>query len=301
MKITKAIKIDVEHEGWLSRHPEINLSELVRKMLDAGIEKEKRPHQATPLKAVIVAAGFEKRLLPLNQEVPKAMLDIKGKTILERQIELLNKFGILSIAVVRGYKKEKINYPGIRYYENDKYKEGHILSSLFCAEQELDGAFIFLYGDIIFEESVLSKLLLSKADISLIIDRNWREHYRNRSEGSVKEAELVVLDESQGRIIQIGRGFNPTKADGEFIGLAIFSAEGAKILREERKKFLNYLAHKYVNKWMAQRVFSKASFIDIIDWLIKEGYKISPISIYDDWLDIDTFEDYRKAWAVLSR
>lgn len=286
MRVTKAIKIYVEQEEWLSKHSEVNLSELVRKMLDAEIAKEKRSFQSNLLKVIIVAAGFEKRLLPFNQEVPKAMLDIKGKTILERQIELLNRFGISDIVVVKGYKKEKINYPGIRYYENDKYKEGHILSSLFCAEQELDGAFIFLYGDIIFEESVLSKLLQSKADISLVVDRNWKAHYQDRNEHSVKEAELVLLDKSGERIIKIGRGLDPAKVDGEFIGLAMFSNKGAAILKEEYKKF---------------KMSSKASFIDIIDWLIQKGQVISPVSIYNDWLEIDTFEDYRKAWAVLSR
>lgn len=286
MKVTKAIKIDVEQEGWLLRHPEINLSDLVRKMLDAEIAKEKRSLQPTPLKAIIVAAGFEKRLLPLNEEVPKAMLEIKGKTILERQIELLNKFGISDIAVVKGYKKEKINYPGIRYYENDMYKEGHILSSLFCAGQELDGAFIFLYGDIIFEENVLGKLLQSKADISLVIDRNWKEHYLDRSEHSTKEAELVVLDKDGAHINKVGKGLDAANCDGEFIGLAMFSAKGTAILKDEYGRF---------------KMAAKASFIDIIDWLIDKGHKISPINIYNDWLEIDTFEDYRKAWAVLTR
>ncbi len=286
MKVTKAIKIDVEQEGWLLRHPEINLSDLVRKMLDAEIAKEKRSLQPTPLKAIIVAAGFEKRLLPLNEEVPKTMLEIKGKTILERQIELLNKFGISDIAVVKGYKKEKINYPGIRYYENDMYEEGHILSSLFCAEGEINGPFIFLYGDIIFEESVLSKLLMSKAEISLVVDRNWKERYKDRSEHSVKEAELVLLDRNQEHLAEIGKGLEPAKADGEFIGFAKFSKAGAAILKDASKKF---------------KMVPKASFIDIIDWLIDKGHKISPINIYNDWLEIDTFEDYRKAWAVLTR
>lgn len=286
MKVTKAIKIEAKQEEWLSRHTEVNLSELVRKMLDGEIAKEERARQILPSKAIIVAAGFEKRLLPLNQEVPKAMLDIKGKTILERQIELLKKFGISDIVVVRGYKKEKINYRDIRYYENETYKEGHILSSLFCAEKEIDGAFIFLYGDIIFEESVLDKLLKSKADMGLVIDRNWEERYLDRSEHSTKEAELVLLDKEGTRINKIAKGLNAADAHGEFIGLAVFSAKGAAILKDEYAKF---------------KTAAKASFIDFVDWLIRKGHKISPVSIYNDWLEIDTFEDYRKAWTVLTR
>src|SRR5262249_28175560 len=56
--------------------------------------------------AVIIAAGFEEALLPLIEDRPKAMLEIKGKTILERQIQALNDCGVKDVVVVRGYRKE---------------------------------------------------------------------------------------------------------------------------------------------------------------------------------------------------
>src|SRR5207245_76948 len=113
-----------------------------RKFLPVGTEK---------ITAIIPAAGFEKQLLPLIQDKPKCLLDIKGKTILERQVAALNEVNIKDIAVVRGYQKEKIAFPNLRYYDNDRYEDTGELTSIFCAEQELKGRCLLLYSDIIFE------------------------------------------------------------------------------------------------------------------------------------------------------
>src|SRR5881296_4347130 len=128
------------------------LEEDERKFLPVGTEK---------VTAIIPAAGFEKQLLPLTQDKPKCLLDIKGKTILERQIAALNEVNIKDIAVVRGYQKEKIAFPNLRYYDNDRYEDTGELTSIFCAEQELKGRCLLLYSDIIFETGILLKLLKS--------------------------------------------------------------------------------------------------------------------------------------------
>src|SRR3989338_7656110 len=121
--------------------------------------------------AIIVAAGFEQNFWPLNSEKPKAMLEIKGKSILERQVEVLKKAGIQRIAVVTGYKKEKIHHPDILTFDNPDFRRTHILRSLFCAEPEMDDKFIFLYGDVLFEDFVIEKLLRAKGDINLVVKR----------------------------------------------------------------------------------------------------------------------------------
>src|SRR6266508_2020568 len=73
-----------------------------------AIEEEYLPAAAGQAKAVIIAAGSGKSLLPLTEDRPKCMLDIKGRTILERQIETLRACGVQDIVVVRGYKKEVV-------------------------------------------------------------------------------------------------------------------------------------------------------------------------------------------------
>ncbi|OGL28019.1 MAG: phosphoenolpyruvate mutase, partial [Candidatus Rokubacteria bacterium RIFCSPLOWO2_12_FULL_73_47] len=112
------------------------------------IEREFLPRGVSDARAVVIAAGSGKSLLPLTQDRPKCMLDIKGRTVLERQLETLRACGLHEIAVVRGYRKETVVAPGARLYDNDAYEETGELASLFAAEPELQGRFVFLYSDV---------------------------------------------------------------------------------------------------------------------------------------------------------
>ena len=73
------------------------------------------------MRAFILAAGKGTRLGHLTNDKPKGMLELNGDTILKYQINLFRSVGIDEIVVIRGYKKNKINYPNIRYIDNDKY------------------------------------------------------------------------------------------------------------------------------------------------------------------------------------
>src|SRR6476646_4743251 len=162
-------------------------------------EKAFLPVGGEKITAIIPAAGFEKQLLPLIEDKPKCLLDIKGKTILERQVATLNESNIKEIALVRGYKKEAITLPNIRYYDNDRYEETGELFSIFCAESELKGRTILLYGDIIFETAVLEKLLKSPADISLVVDLAWFDQRQRGTTAPHIKPDLVSLQNSPGK------------------------------------------------------------------------------------------------------
>ncbi|MGH8010756.1 MAG: isocitrate lyase/phosphoenolpyruvate mutase family protein, partial [Candidatus Binatia bacterium] len=142
--------------------------------------------------AIIIAAGFEEALLPLIEDRPKAMLEIKGQTILERQIHALNECGIKDVVVVRGYRKEQISLPNVRYYDNDRFLETGELASLFCAESEMSGRFLFLYSDILFDPAILEKLLKSQADMSIVVDRAWGDHVHTQEEIRMRNPDLVM-------------------------------------------------------------------------------------------------------------
>ena len=131
-------------------------------------------------KAIIIAAGLGSRLKSYTENLPKCMLKFGDKTLLERQIEAYRNCGINNISVIRGYKKEKINYEDLRYYENPDFENNNILNSLFYAEEELNGNVIVAYSDILFEASVVRRLLESQADISIVVDIDWRGYYDGR-------------------------------------------------------------------------------------------------------------------------
>ena len=67
------------------------------------------------MKAVFIAAGQGSRLGSLTNDLPKPLVDVNGKSIIERQIDLLHKKNINDIVIVTGYKKEKFTFKNIEY------------------------------------------------------------------------------------------------------------------------------------------------------------------------------------------
>ena len=274
------------------------LEEDERKFLPVGTEK---------VTAIIPAAGFEKQLLPLIQDKPKCLLDIKGKTILERQIAALNEVNIKDIAVVRGYQKEKIAFPNLRYYDNDRYEDTGELTSILCAEQELKGRCLLLYSDIIFETGILLKLLKSSADITIVVDLAWADQ-RKLPRPHFKP-DLVLLDnppatgyrfvppDGPDRLVKIGQHLDPERAHGEFIGLAMLSEQGTEQFRAVYKS----VADNPAASFHEAPSITKASLTDMLQELVDRGHNVSCLTIYKGWMEVDTFEDYQQAWTDLKK
>jgi len=266
-----------------------NVRELAGEILTEYINTNKIRLPKKP-KAIIIAAGADKRLMPLTKDKPKCMLDINGKTLLQRQIEIFKECGIEDIIVIRGHKKNAINYPGLKYFYNSDFQTNNILESMFCAESEMDGEFIVTYSDILFDKSVVEKLLKSKMDISLVVDRDWQSSYEGRYQHPIEEAEKVVIKD--GKIIKIGKGLNRNEAHGEFIGLAKFTEAGAEILKSIYRIAKNLYSDKSFHE---SPIFKKAYLIDMIQELIDRGFDVHNVDIGGNWIEIDTHEDLENA------
>ena len=78
------------------------------------------------MKAIVIAAGMGNRIKESGEDAPKWLLKVGSKTIAERQLEAFNNNGINDIVVVRGWKKEMINLPGLKYYENTDFQNNNI-------------------------------------------------------------------------------------------------------------------------------------------------------------------------------
>jgi len=273
-------------------------------------ERQFLPVGGEQITAIIPAAGFEKQLLPLIEDMPKCLLDIKGKTILERQISALNECNIKEIALVRGYKKEAITLPNIRYYDNDRYEETGDLFSIFCAESEMKGRTIILYGDIVFDNTILEKLLKSPADIALVVDLAWQEERQRDRQPVHINPDLVSLADSPGRsylsrfvmpegehrVVKIGRHLPHDQAHGEFIGMAMFSEKGIAAFKAGYRAALE----RYKSDGFHEAgAVAKASFTDLIQELIDQGQQVEAVPIFKGWVEVDSFEEYQKAWAKL--
>lgn len=107
--------------------------------------------------AIILAAGMSSRFVPLNFEIPKGLLIVKGQRLIERQIEQLREKGIEEIIIVVGYMKEKFEYLkekyGVILVETDEYKTKNNHSSVYAARQYLKNT-IITSSDLYFSENI---------------------------------------------------------------------------------------------------------------------------------------------------
>jgi CTP:phosphocholine cytidylyltransferase-like protein len=96
--------------------------------------------------AILMAAGASSRMVPLSYECPKALLNIRGEILIERQIRQLQERGIKEIVVVLGYQKEKFYYLkekyGVILLENNDYKVRNNHSTLYVARNYLKNSYI---------------------------------------------------------------------------------------------------------------------------------------------------------------
>lgn len=243
------------------------------------------------MKAIIVAAGPSSRLRPLTNEKPKCLLEIGGKTILQRALGALAQNDIEKIVVVRGYQGHLLNYPGITYYENPNFRQNNILRSLFYAEDEMDDDFIFSYSDILYSKSVVEKLVRSQGDIALIVDVNWRQHYVGRDLHPISEAELVKVE--KGKVLRIGKDVvKVDEAHGEFIGLAKFTKSAAQAMRAS---FHQVAKECPAAPFHHASCLEKAYMTDMLQELINRGAWVQSVDIKGDWMEIDTPQDLEEA------
>ena len=246
------------------------------------------------MKAIIVAAGPGSRLNPFTNQKPKCLLEVGRRTILERTLEALRGNGIENIVVVRGYCSHLINYSGITYYQNPNFKTNNILRSLFYAEDEMNDDFIFSYSDILYSQEIVEKLVRSDADIALVADVNWTQHYEGRDQHPISEAELVKVE--NGRVVKIGKDVvSPEEAHGEFIGLAKFTKSGA----ERVKAAYHKVADEHPTApFQHAASLEKAYMTDMIQELVDNGSLVQSVDIEGGWMEIDTPQDLARAQAL---
>ena len=262
------------------------------KLSDDEIENLEKKINKSKAKTLIVAAGLGSRLKNHTENLPKCMLDFGGKTLLQRQIQAYNDCGINNITVIRGYKKNKINYKNLNYINNTDYENNNILNSIFYGEEVINGNIIIAYSDILFESSVVKRLLESDHDISVVVDIDWRGYYVGRKDHPLSEAENVIFN-SNNEVVKIGKiATEKEEVHGEFIGMIKLNNRGTEIFKQN----FHRVKKLYWNKpFQRAKVFQKAYLTDMIQELVDIGIKVHCVIIERGWKEIDTVEDYQKA------
>ncbi len=129
------------------------------------------------MKALILAAGFGKRLRPITNTIPKSMVEVNGTPLIINALNNLTSLGIRDIGIVVGhmadYIREKVGneYNGakITYYENKRFLETNNIVSLYEAREFFDDDALMLECDIYYHKEMLEKLMQGKGECSILV------------------------------------------------------------------------------------------------------------------------------------
>jgi choline kinase len=248
------------------------------------------------VKAIIIGAGRGRRLMPLTGDVPKCYAPIAGRRILDWTLDALRGAGLADIVFVGGYRMERVqaDYPGLRFCHNADWERNNILASLFHAEGEMAGGFVSTYADILYTPEAARRLVASPADIALLVDTDWRERYRPRTEHPETDGEKVRLD--RGRVTAVRRDIPPDEAPAEFTGVAKFSPRGAAILAEHHRRALHD-----GRPLAGGRPPAQAYLIDLLQPMLEAGVEMAAVETHGGYFEIDTAQDHAlasRAWAA---
>ena len=179
------------------------------------------------MKAIILAAGRGRRMQHLTEERPKCLVKLRGKPLIEWQLESLSAAGISDIGIVTGYRKELLSRYNLTEFHNDRWSDTNMVVSLECADEWLRmEPSIISYSDIFYDPSAVTSLINCPAPLAITYDPNWLSIWEKRFEDPLLDAETFSLNSSN-QIIEIGN--KPKTAEevqGQYMGLLRITPEG---------------------------------------------------------------------------
>lgn len=179
------------------------------------------------MKAIILAAGRGSRMKNLTEERPKCLVELRGKALLDWQLEALHAAGITEIAIVTGYKRELLADRGLTEFHNARWAETNMVSSLACAQDWLQAEpCIVSYSDIFYSPMAVQSLMTCAASLAVTYDPNWLELWTQRFGDPLLDAETFRLTPEHS-LVEIGN--KPTSVNevqGQYMGLLRFTPEG---------------------------------------------------------------------------
>ena len=242
------------------------------------------------MRPIVIGAGRGSRLGPETDEVPKALVPVMGRPMLDWILDALGAGGFArkDVLFIGGYKMDVVRarYPELSYVENREWERNNILGSLMCAREALSAGFVSTYADIVYRGSAVKKLVASAHDKVLVCDTDWRRRYVDRSQHPETDAEKMRAEGDV--VVELSRRIASERASGEFIGVTRFSAEGA---REMASAFDEARARQTGATWREGRTFERAYLIDLFQEMIERGSTFHRVDTHGGYMEIDTRED----------
>ncbi|MHA1264595.1 MAG: HAD-IIA family hydrolase [Candidatus Helarchaeota archaeon] len=239
--------------------------------------------------AIILAAGLGTRLSPITKKVPKCLVPVKEKSILQYQLDALIENQVKQIFIIVGYKSEAIasflkiyDVPPsvrIRLIKNEDYNSTNNMYSFYLSIEHFDkttDSIILMNGDVVIAPKIIELIINSEYDNLILVDKG------KYNEESMK----IVVNE--GLVQQISKEIMPNEAYGVSIDVYKFSKLGLAELIEVTTDFI---AHKKIlNRWME---------VAIQAVLNRNKTHIYPCDIQGlPWWEIDNHDDLLQAERI---
>ena len=218
--------------------------------------------------AIILAAGYGLRMVPINQNKPKALLTVDGKPLIERQIEQLNEAGITNITIVVGFMKEAFDYLcdkyNVKLVYNKDYAIKNNLHSLACAANKISDTYI--------------------VPCDLYCTKNPFEKYEGFSWYMVNE---LIDEKSLVRVTRTGEldYSKKQKAGNAMVGISFISKEDAPKLITRLKELCK--DERYDNDFWESALFEKSE-IEVAAKVVHSN-EVVEINSYEQLRDLDCY------------
>lgn len=257
---------------------------------DELIEAEERylPKTDGAARAIILAASQGVELGDLTHTRPKAMVPVNGQPLLHRLVAQFRGEQMKEVVVVRGFARDEVNAPDVRFVDNADFAGTGELLSLSKAAAFLEGSTVISFGDILFRKYILRNLLLDPGDITIVVDAAWQQRAPSRSSLDYVAAShpySLKYGEEEAVLRDIGAHLKPEQVHGEWMGLVKTSAKGSQTLRAALAEL------------SARPDFKTLRFDDLFRHLLAAGQTIRVLYITGHWLDVDDLDDLSAANA----
>jgi choline kinase len=218
------------------------------------------------------------------------MVEFRGKPVIDYIVSAVRRSGIDSIVIVDGYRKDVLenHFSGqnIKFIANESYESTNMVSSLFCAEGELNDDVIISYADIIYPPDVIKKLIDAPDEFAVVVDKDWRELWSIRMENPLLDAETMKID-GEGFIYGLGKkAASYDEIQGQYIGLI-------KMKKDFLRTVIKYYHSLDRNAVYDGKNFDNMYMTSLIQSLADNVKKPKAVFINGGWIEIDSIEDLK--------
>ena len=226
-----------------------------------------------------------KRLRPLTDEKPKCLLEVGGKTLLQRTVDAMISAGVKEFVVVTGYRAEMIrefltvNYQLsiINYIDNVDFEHNNNIFSLWLAMQKLHGQEVLLMDSDILCDPEAVRRVARKTNPALAMQQH-----------ELGEEEMKIVVDEAGRITEISKTCSPADAVGESVGIEKMTPAYTEAIYQELRKMI-------LDEGLIDIFYERA-----FERLIPQGHTFEVVDTTDLFsYELDTPEDLEKASAAL--